>query len=360
MEEQKEEIIQKEGENREENSFTCSEICKKKMKNYVSIVILLSGLLVGSVFVDVAQFFGQQGVSPRALKSVDIFPFEGKTWVAFNEPVVNVKIITDSKCEACDPVEPLKWLKRVIPTMLAKKVEIDSPEGKDLIDNYKIKSLPAFVFDENIAKTDVYQQAQAIFSKKDSSYLLDTEQVGIKAGKFLETPQAKDDDAQIGPKDAKVKVILFSDFQCPYCKAFHDTFRKAIADYKDRVLFVYKYLPLEIHPQANNAAMAAACAGDQGKFWEMADKLYSAQDTWSKTTGTASFKSFVASLGLNSAKFNQCLDSSQFKDKIDVDKQMASDFGISGTPAFFVNDQFFGGVVSYEEMKKTLDEELSK
>jgi protein-disulfide isomerase len=334
--------------------------CKKKIKNYTSIIILLVGLLVGSIFVDVAQFFGQQGVSPRVLKSIDVFPLDGKTWVAYNEPVVNVQILTDSKCEACDPTEPLKWLKRVIPTMLAKKVEVDSPEGERLIADFKVKSIPAFVFDENITKTDVYEQAQAIFKKVNSSYLMDTNQVGIKPGKILETPKTEDTDAQMGPRDAKVKVVLFSDFQCPYCKMFHDTFRKAMAEYKDRVLFVYKYDPLQIHPQAANAALAAACAGDQGKFWEIADKLYASQDDWGKSQGLTKFKTYAISLGLKANDFNSCVDSGKFKDKIDADTKEAEDFGITGTPAFFVNDQFFGGVVQLEEFKKTLDEELAK
>ncbi|MDD5489769.1 MAG: thioredoxin domain-containing protein [Candidatus Moranbacteria bacterium] len=342
------------------DSQCADESCRRKIKNYTSMLILLAGLLIGSVFVDVAQFFGQQGVSPRVLKNIDVFPLDGRTWVAFNEPVVNLQVLTDSKCEACDPTEPLKWLKRVIPTTLAKKVEIDSPEGKALAEKFNVKSLPAFIFDESVTKTDVYAQAQDIFENKDNSYLMNTEQVGIKAGKYLETPSVSQDDPQIGPADAKVKVVLFSDFQCPYCKTFNDSFEKAINNYKDKVLFVYKFLPLSIHPQSQNAAMAGACANDQGKFWEMSSKLYSSQDTWGKTTGTASFKSAAVSLGLNSTKFNQCMDSNQFKDKIDADTQMASSFGISGTPAFFVDDQFFGGVVSYDEMKKTIDEELAK
>ncbi len=77
-----------------ENSQYTDETCRRKIKNYISIVILLAGLLIGSVFVDVAQFFGQQGVSPRVLKNVDVFPFEGRTWVAYNEPVVNLQILT--------------------------------------------------------------------------------------------------------------------------------------------------------------------------------------------------------------------------------------------------------------------------
>jgi protein-disulfide isomerase len=360
MEEQKEETVQEEKESKKEAEAACTEICKKKMKNYTSIVILLSGLLIGSIFVDVAQFFGQQGVSPRVLKNVDVFPFDGRTWVAFNEPVVNVQVLTDSQCEACDPTEPLKWIKRVIPTMLAKKVEVNSEEGRNLISELKIKSIPAFVFNENITKTDVYAQAQAIFKKADSNYLMDTNQVGIKPGKIIETPAVEKDDPQVGAQDAKVKVVLFSDFQCPYCKAFHETFKKAIADYKDRVLFVYRYDPLDIHPQAQNAALAAACAADQGKFWEMADKLYSSQDDWGKSEGLAKFKSYAATLGLKTADFGKCLDEGKFKDKIKADVKEAEDFGVSGTPAFFVNDQFFGGVVSYDELKKTLDGELGK
>jgi protein-disulfide isomerase len=333
---------------------------KKKIKNYISVIILLAGLLVGSVFVDVAQFFGQQGVSPRVLKEMDVFPFEGKTWVSYNEPVANVQIVTDSKCEACDPTEPLKWLKRVVPTLLAKKVEIDSPEGKNLTSKFQIKSLPAFIFDENISKTDVYAQAQDIFTKVDNSYLMNTEQVGIKPGKYLETPSVSKDDPQVGPEDAKVKVVLFSDFQCPYCKTFEETLNQAIAAYKDKVLFVYKFYPLDFHKQAMNAAIAGACANDQGKFWQMADKLYTSQADWQNTEGVAKFKTYAATLGLKTAEFNQCVDENKPKDKIAADQEEASHFGISGTPAFFVNDQFFGGVVSLDELKKALDAELAK
>ncbi len=333
---------------------------KKKIKNYISIIILLAGLLVGSIFVDVAQFFGHQGISPRVLKDMDAFPFEGKTWVSYNEPLINVQVLTDSKCEACDPTEPLKWLKRVVPTLLAKKVEIDSPEGSALVEKFKIKSLPAFIFDGNITKTDVYAQAQDIFTKEDDSYLMNTEQVGIKPGKYLETPSVSEDDPQVGPEDAKVKVVLFSDFQCPYCKTFEETFNKAIAEYKDRVLFVYKYFPLDFHKQAMNAAIAGACANEQGKFWQMADKLYASQADWQNTDGVTKFKTYAAALGLKTADFNQCVDNNDPKDKIAADQEEASSFGISGTPAFFVNDQFFGGVVSYDDLKKTLDEELAK
>jgi protein-disulfide isomerase len=106
--------------------------------------------------------------------------------------------------------------------------------------------------------------------------------------------------------------------------------------------------------------LAAACAGEQGKFWEMADKLYASQDDWGKTTGVAKFKTYATVLGLKADEFNKCLDGAKYKDKIDADTKEAADFGISGTPAFFVNDQFFGGLVTYDQLKQSLDAELAK
>jgi len=334
---------------------------KKRNKNYLSIIILLAGLLVGSIFVDVAQFVSRQGFSPRAMRQLDVIPFEGRTWVAYNEPVVTVQVVNDSNCKECDVTDAVKMMKRVMPTLLVKEIQFDSADGKALIDQMKIKSLPAFVFDDSVTKTDIYTQAKDIFQKQDNNYTIDTAQIGVQPGKFLTLPTINADDAQSGPADAKVKMIIFSDFQCPYCAAFYtQDLKKAMVDYKDKVQFVFKEVPLSIHDKAVPAAMAAECAGDQGKFWEMADKLYADQKTWSaaKTFSATPYASAIS--GLNMAQFNQCVSSKKFQDKINAGSQAAQDFGISGTPAFFVNDQFFGGVVQYDQLKKAIDDQLAK
>jgi protein-disulfide isomerase len=333
---------------------------KKRTKNYLSIIILLAGLLAGSVFVDVAQFVGRQGFSPRAMRQLDVIPFEGRTWVAYSEPVVTVQVVNDSNCKECDVTDAVKMMKRVMPTLLVKEVQFDSEDGKSLIDQMKIKSLPAFVFDESVTKTDIYTQAQDIFQKQGDNYTIDTAQIGIQPGKFLTLPSIGADDSQAGPADAKVKMIIFSDFQCPYCASFYtQDVKKAMIDYKDKVQFVFKEVPLSIHDKAVPAAMAAECANEQGKFWEMADKLYTDQKTWSaaKTFNATPYASMIA--GLNLAQFNQCVSSNKFQDKINADNQMAQEFGISGTPAFFVNDQFFGGVVQYDQLKAAIDAQLA-
>jgi protein-disulfide isomerase len=332
---------------------------KKRTKNYLSIIVLLAGLLVGSIFVDVAQFVSRSGFSPRALKQLDVFPYNGRTWVAYSEPVVTVQVVNDSNCKECDVTDAVQMMKRVMPTLVVKEVQYDSDQGKALIDQMKIKSLPAFVFDDSVTKTDIYVQAQDVFQKQGDNYTVDTAQLGIQPGKYLELPSVSDDDPQVGPKDAKVKVVLFSDFQCPYCKNFYEQdIKKAMADYKDQVLFVFKEVPLSIHDKAAAAANAAECANEQGKFWQMADQLYGKQTTWSSAT---SFNptTYAAAAGLNMPQFNQCYSAKKYQDKIDADTQMAQNFGISGTPAVFVNDQFFGGVVPYDQFKAAIDQQLA-
>ncbi|MDD3487728.1 MAG: thioredoxin domain-containing protein [Candidatus Moranbacteria bacterium] len=356
MEEEKKEQEVKEEEKIEKKPVDY----KKRMKNYLSIIVLLAGLLVGSIFVDVAQFVSQRGISPRALRQLDVVPLEGRTWVAYSEPVVTVEVVNDDKCEACDVTDAVKMMKRVMPTLLVKEVQYDSEDGEKLIEDMKIKSLPAFVFDDSVTKTDIYTQAKDVFNKEGDYYTIDAAQLG-KPGKYLTLPEVSPDDAQTGPEDAKVKVVVFSDFQCPYCGSFYEqTLKKALAEYKDKVNFVFKEIPLaSIHDKAQDAALAAECANDQGKFWEFADKLYGDQKTWSAAK-TFNAVPYAQAVGINMAQFNQCMSSKKFADKITADNKEAQDFGISGTPAVFVGDKFFGGMVSYDQFKQAIDEQLAK
>jgi protein-disulfide isomerase len=335
--------------------------CAKKTKNLISVAILLAGLLIGSIFVDVAQLVRGSGYSQKNLNKSDIFEASGKTWVAYSDPAVPVAIINDDSCEKCDVSEAVVWLKRVVPTISTRKVAYDSSEGKDLIDKYSIKSLPAFIFDAPIDKTEFFSQAAVIFDQKNGQYVLKNEELGLPAGKYLELPAVTPDDAVSGKADSNVKVVVFSDFQCPYCKILYSTLRDTMKTYNDRVLFVYKHLPLDIHPQANNAALASECAQEQGKFWEYADKLYQNQTTWSNTKDTASFKNYARTIaGINATQFNQCLDDKKYQDKIDADKKEAGDFGISGTPAVFINDQFENGALSADQLKQAIDDKLGQ
>lgn len=330
----------------------------KRTQNLISAVVLLAGLFIGSLFVDIGQLVSREGFSPRAVRESTILEAAGKTWVGYTDPKVKVTVLTDQSCEKCAPDEALVWLRRILPTMEASPLEVSSDEGKAMVEKFGVTTLPAFVFSDKISSTNFYSIAGEIFKEKGGSYILDTARLGLTPGKYLSLPQVGDDAIVLGSRDAKVKVIEYSDFQCPYCKVFSSSVTKMIAEYGDRVAFVYKHLPLSFHPQAENTALASECANEQGKFKPYHDLLFAKQDVWSKTEGTKVFKGYAKQLGLKTAEFDSCLDNKKYAEKVAADAEEASKFGISGTPGIFVGDTFFAGAISYDELKASLDAAL--
>ena len=151
----------------------------------------------------------------------------------------------------------------------------------------------------------------------------------------------------IGKADAPITMVEFSDFQCPLCKQFFDNSLPTIMkDYVQtgKVKLVYKEFPLSIHPQAPDAALAAECALEQNKFWEMHDQLFQNQTTWSGNAAHNDiFKQFAAKLGLNQQQFNDCLDTQKDVDNVNKDYQEGLSKSVRGTPTFYINDQIVVG-----------------
>lgn len=334
---------------------------KKKIKNLVSLTILLAGLLIGSLFVDIAQLVRGSGVSQKALNETDVFELNDKIWVAYSEPIVKVNVITDSECEECQPDEVLTWLRRMVPTILSAKVEYNSMEGEKMLESAGAKSIPVFAFSPKIEDTDFYEQAQMLFEKKGDYYILNTAQLGAPVGKYTEIPEINEDDIKIGNEDSKIKMVVFSDFQCPYSKLFNDTLQEVLEEYGNDILYVFKQLPLtSLHPKAVDAALASECANEQGNFLDYSNELFGGQKDWGISEGTQEFKTYARRIGLDTVQFNKCLDEKKYQEKISQDAQEAEEFGISGTPAAFINDQFKSGAADFDTIKEIIDGELEK
>ncbi len=159
-----------------------------------------------------------------------------------------------------------------------------------------------------------------------------------------------------GPKGAPVTIVEFSDFQCPYCVRAAPTVERIREVYGDRVRFVYRDMPLPMHPLAAKAAEAGACAADQGKFWEMHDRLFAA----SGKLEVAELKGYAGELGLDQTVFDSCLDSGQKEPLWKAGKAVAEGYGISGTPAFFVNGRLISGARPFEVFAEIIDDELAR
>jgi len=168
----------------------------------------------------------------------------------------------------------------------------------------------------------------------------------------------------IGAADAPVVLVEFTDFQCPYCsRHFAETFPQIMADYVDtgQVRYVFMDFPLNsIHPQAQLAAEAARCAGDQDAFLEMHQALFGRQDEWSGRGDAGEvFISFAGELGLDEATFRQCLESGQYTAAVEADLAQGISLGINGTPAFFLNGNFVSGAQPYSVFQGAIESLLA-
>jgi len=173
-----------------------------------------------------------------------------------------------------------------------------------------------------------------------------------------------DDDAFIGNERAKVTIVEFSDFQCPFCRTFWSgAYQQIKKEYVDtgKARFVYRDFPLSFHPAAMPAAQASQCAKDQGKFWEMHDKMFSEQEKLGQGTiqfGVSDIKKWASQIGLDTNKFNQCLDSEKYKLEVEKDMADGSAYGVSGTPTLFINGKPVIGAQPFSVFKVIIDEEL--
>lgn len=160
----------------------------------------------------------------------------------------------------------------------------------------------------------------------------------------------------VGPADAKVTVVEFYDYQCPFSLQVAPVVEQLMDAYKDKsVRFQFRHLPIiAIHPYALPAARATLCAKEQGKFLSMHTTIFNNQNTLSP----ASPYEFSQKIGLNLRSFNTCLTSDKYNSTIEKDYQDAIELGITGTPTFFINDKKIVGAASYEELKEAIDSEL--
>lgn len=156
-----------------------------------------------------------------------------------------------------------------------------------------------------------------------------------------------------GAENATVTMIEYSDFECPYCSKHQETLTQILDEYPNDVRLVYKHFPLSFHANAQKAGEASECAGDQDKFWEMHDLIYAAE-----ALSIDTFKQFAKDLGLDTSKFNTCLDDGTHASTVQSDMVEGQAAGVEGTPATFVNGTLISGAIPYDSFKAVIDAEL--
>ena len=160
----------------------------------------------------------------------------------------------------------------------------------------------------------------------------------------------------IGPSDAPITIVEFSDYQCPFCRRWHaEVYEELLATYPGKIRFVYRNLPLtSIHPDAMSAAEAAMCAGEQNAYWQYHDKLFS-----SEILGNAAYIQYAQELNLDMTSFEACVTEQKYRDAIQADSDFAANLGVRSTPTFFINGLAIVGAQPLDVFMQVIDKELA-
>lgn len=160
----------------------------------------------------------------------------------------------------------------------------------------------------------------------------------------------------LGPKDAPITIVEFSDYECPFCRRWHqEVYEPLLAAYPGKIKLVYRNLPLtSIHPDAFGAAEAAMCAGEQDAYWPFHEKLFS-----SETLGSQVYTQYAQELSLDVDKFQSCLTDQKYRAAIQADSDFAVNLGVSSTPTFFINGLAIVGAQPLDVFKQVIDKELA-
>ncbi len=160
----------------------------------------------------------------------------------------------------------------------------------------------------------------------------------------------------IGPEDAPITIVEFSDYQCPFCLRWHEqVYEPLLNAYPGKIRLVYRHFPLtSIHPDAFPAAEAAMCAGDQNAYWQFHEKLFS-----SSALGSNVYSQYAQELGLDMTAFESCITEQKFKEAVQADLDFAVDLGVRSTPTFFINGLAIVGAQPLDIFKQVIDKELA-
>lgn len=173
---------------------------------------------------------------------------------------------------------------------------------------------------------------------------------------YIRYDVASDGFPSIGPDNAPITIIEFSDYQCPYCQRWHvQVYESLLAAYPGKIKLVYRHFPLtSIHPDAFPAAEAVMCAGDQNAYWQFHEKLFS-----STTLGSDVYSHYAQELGLDMTAFQTCITDRKFQEAVQADLDFAVDLGVRSTPTFFINGLAVVGAQPLDVFKQVIDKELA-
>jgi protein-disulfide isomerase len=238
--------------------------------------------------------------------------------------------------------------------IIDKVGHVNEAEAKKYYDAHK--GTGTVPFDKIKARLVAALQQQKMVERRDQLVDELRKQEPVKV--MLKTPRLQvvsSGHPTLGPANAPVTIVEFGDFQCPFCKRAQPTLKEVLAHYPHQVRLVYMDFPLPFHAHALDAAKAARCANEQGKFWQYHDQLFVDQAKESP----ADLKGLAKKVGLNTTQFDSCLEKAKYQGAIDRDIAEGKKLGVDGTPSFYIDGRPLVGAVPFQNFQRIIEEELA-
>ena len=295
---------------------------------------------------------------------------------------VNLLIVEDPSCIRCQvDIFAAQVRENLLPGMTIQKISFESDEGQKIISDLDLNQLPTYLFSAEIAqRSDWGSELSGAFIPVSLSgetyYMLRPQFVPEKV--MIAAPRITDTAVVIGDRNAPVTVISFSDYECPFCAiaegneelvaqfsaqspGYVPAVPKIIENYVETglVKMVFYNMPV-VSQRSKIVHNAALCANEQGEWEAYHHKLFNDRSEWFDATDRVSvLKSFAVELGLDSAQFDECVDTMKFESQIEEETQLGGSYGVSGTPAFFVNKNFVSGAQPFGVFEALIEAELN-
>jgi hypothetical protein len=243
-----------------------------------------------------------------------------------------------------------------IPTLEVEEIDVNSAKN-----SADLKYIPAFIFDENITKTNFYQRAEELFTEKNGQYVFQATQVGFPVGQQL-ADLPTENSFEVGAENSAVVVFGVVSVDGEKSAIANPILDKFEVNYKNKVKFAYKIATDLTDEKSMLVSSAVFCADEQNGFDAFSDILFARQTKWKAIETTNDLvpvlAGYAVSSKLNKANFEECLSSGKYSEKVKEMSQEIADYGLTSAPIYFVNGEVIKGVPTYEGMKVVIDKAL--
>gem|GEM_PF-2589909 len=340
------------------------------------VAILFGGALLGTYLAD-SLWMGEFDAEESMVVIDD------KTWMPVGGVPVSVVVLNDENCgAACNTKAGLDSLRAsVTPALKVETIDVNSKEGQELIETFELVSVPQYFFGEDLEDFEVPNPQDpegeplkfidnlpaGLLTQKDDLYYIDGARVGFKPGKFITPPEfSMTDEPTLG--SGPVKVVEFTDMQCPYCKRFHDQ-NKALINRlvaENKITYVLKDFPLSFHKEAyegmHKAANCVLKEGGNEAYFGVKDAIFANQASFNGIGTLAAEAQIAGYASEEGVDIESCLvsESTALRAEVQADIAEGGKYGVTGTPSVFVGTQILPGAVGPQVVEAAVNAELQK